>query len=82
MAPADPSHPAAADLARFIHGELKRPEARAIVRHMLTGCPQCVAVTRRLWSLGQRSLHLVEMLSAAGAGEGGAEGSRRKVKAI
>ena len=25
-----------------------------VVRHLLKGCPQCVQVTRRLWSLGDR----------------------------
>jgi hypothetical protein len=63
-------HPAAVDLERFMRGELGRAEVRELVRHMLTGCPQCLVVTRRLWSLGQRSLHLLETVSAAGAGEG------------
>ncbi len=28
-------------------------ERRRVVRHLLTGCPRCVEVTRHLWSLGE-----------------------------
>jgi hypothetical protein len=54
-APESESHPAKSVLERFMLGALKRPEAQAVVRHLLTGCPPCVAVTRRLWRLGDRS---------------------------
>jgi hypothetical protein len=40
-------------LAGLFRGELPRDEAREIVRHLLTGCPGCLQVTRRLWSLGE-----------------------------
>lgn len=66
MAPGD--HPATMDLERFMRGGLGRAATRELVRHMLTGCPQCLAVTRRLWTLGERSLHVFELVSAAGAG--------------
>jgi hypothetical protein len=49
------THPGAEELARFVRGELPRPEARLIVRHLLTRCPRCTQVTRRLWELGDRA---------------------------
>lgn len=45
-------HPAQSQLERFLRGELTRAEARQVVRHLLTGCPSCVAVARRVWRLG------------------------------
>ena len=45
----DPPEPAR--LERFFRGELTRDEAHALVRHLLTGCPQCLRRTRRLWRL-------------------------------
>jgi hypothetical protein len=45
-------HPAPDLLLRFLRGETSRTEARAIVRHLLAGCPECLAVTRRPWSDG------------------------------
>jgi hypothetical protein len=49
-------HPPEQDLRRFMKGELTRPEAREVVRHLLTGCPQCKQVTQRLWTLSDRRL--------------------------
>ena len=46
------THPAAATLERFVRAGLGRPEARAVVRHLLTRCPRCVGVTRSLWCAG------------------------------
>lgn len=48
------NHPSQADLKRFMRGELPRPEVRAIVRHLMAGCPECLEVTRRLFELGER----------------------------
>jgi len=44
-------HPTPEDLARFMRGELSEddPHRMFIVRHLLTRCAQCCAVTRRLW---------------------------------
>jgi hypothetical protein len=42
------SHPAPAKLGSFLRGELSREENRAVVRHLLTGCPDCAAVLRSL----------------------------------
>lgn len=36
--------------------DLSRPEAALVVRHLLTGCPQCLQVTRQLWRLGDETL--------------------------
>lgn len=51
------THPAADLLERFMRGELSdasgRDECRKIVRHLLTGCPQCARITGRLWELGE-----------------------------
>lgn len=44
-------HPDRTQLERFIRGDLPRTEVALIVRHMLTGCPQCLKVTRHLWEL-------------------------------
>jgi hypothetical protein len=40
-------------LLRFLRGEASRAERRAVVRHLLTGCPGCVAVTRQVWLLAE-----------------------------
>lgn len=48
-----PSHPGQDCLERFFRRELSRAERRTVVRHLLTGCPTCLQVTRRLWSLGE-----------------------------
>jgi hypothetical protein len=81
MEPADPSHPPAEDLRRFMRGELERSEARELVRHLLTGCPQCLEVTSRLWDLGERSFRLLEVISAAGSGRS-SEGVQRKLRVV
>lgn len=49
------SHPEESELVRFMRGELKGPELSRIVRHLLTGCPACSRVTRRLWGLGDNA---------------------------
>ncbi len=43
------SHPDPGQLERFMRGELPRSQVAALVRHLLTGCPQCREVTGRLW---------------------------------
>ncbi len=52
--PLRPIHPPEAQLERFLRGELSRAEVRPIVRHMLSGCPECRKVTRPLWELMER----------------------------
>lgn len=55
-------HPSLEQLERFMRSELARERARAVVRHMLTDCPRCVAVTRRYWNRGERSPRLEALL--------------------
>jgi len=45
-------HPRPDALLRFMRGESPRAEACAVVRHLLTRCPQCLQVTRQLWRFG------------------------------
>jgi hypothetical protein len=54
------SHPHKDQLERFMRNELSRREVAPIVRHMLTGCTQCLQVTRPLWELGERSPRTLE----------------------
>jgi hypothetical protein len=42
-------HPVRRDLESFMRGELPRAETRALVLHLLAGCPACLMETRRLW---------------------------------
>ncbi len=35
-----------------MRGTLPWAEAPGVVRHLLTGCSECVAVTRSFWKLG------------------------------
>jgi len=45
-------HPDPILLERFMRNEVGAAERRWIVRHLIAGCSRCVAVTGRLWSLG------------------------------
>ncbi len=47
-------HPGEEQLERFLRGESDRPERRAVLRHLLTGCRECVAVTGPIWSQADR----------------------------
>lgn len=49
------NHPGREQLERLVRGELPRPEAARVVRHLLAGCPACLQLTRRLWDLGDRA---------------------------
>jgi hypothetical protein len=46
-------HPDATDLQRFMRGEGAFGERQAVVRHLLTGCTQCLQVTRPIWRLAE-----------------------------
>ena len=59
------AHPDPADLERFMRGELGETERRAVVRHLLAGCPKCVAVTRRYWRRGDQPYALRILLEEA-----------------
>ena len=43
MSPDPAQHPSPIDLWLFLQGLLPRPQARRVVRHLLTGCAQCSA---------------------------------------
>jgi len=61
-------HPDSRLLECFLRNELQGAERRVVVRHLLTGCPQCVAVTRRVWSLADgRGPDLFERILRTGA---------------
>jgi len=47
-------HPPPDLLLRFLREETSREERREVIRHLLTGCPACVAVTREAWHLPDR----------------------------
>ena len=47
-------HPKPDDLQRFLRGEASRAEARAVVRHLLAGCPECTAVMGPIFGLAKR----------------------------
>jgi hypothetical protein len=47
-----PVHPKPEELGRFLQGKLSQPEARVVVRHLLTGCRHCRQVTRSLYPRG------------------------------
>lgn len=59
------AHPAEDDFERFARGEVEAAEARRIVRHMLAGCPQCLALGRELWVFGNERLVPVPWSRAA-----------------
>jgi len=50
----DRQHPAPDLLLRFLRGEAAQGETRAILRHLLGGCPRCTAVTRPVWIMVDR----------------------------
>lgn len=45
-------HPDPLLLERFMRNDLEAPERTSIVRHLITGCPHCLEITRRFWTLG------------------------------
>jgi hypothetical protein len=53
--PGPTRHPDRHDLERFMQGRLSREETRNVVRHLLTGCPECLQVTRPLWRFGDQA---------------------------
>ncbi len=71
---ADRPHPGFRELEHFMRDELPPAECSAVVRHLLTGCPRCVAVTRWFWSLAKRSRVLRVLSEEALAGESGGSG--------
>jgi hypothetical protein len=52
--PRDHHHPDTSLLEGLLRGELSAAECRTVVRHLLTGCPRCVQVTRHGWPPGSK----------------------------
>jgi hypothetical protein len=50
------AHLAEHELLSFLRGELCCAARRRVVRHLLAGCPECRAIGRSLWALGDRPL--------------------------
>ena len=70
-----PNHPAPAALQRFLRGEASRAEVRTVVRHLLAGCPECVAVTRPMSELAELGIEPLPLYK----GKGGARPKRMEV---
>src|ERR1700686_3978644 len=70
------SHPEPAVLQRYMRGESPRDEARAVVRHLLTGCPECVAITRLLWGLASHKPEPLPLDKRKGSSRLGREAGR------
>jgi hypothetical protein len=49
-------HPRPDTLLRFLRREATRAESLAVVRHLLTGCRKCLAVTRPVWGFADERL--------------------------
>jgi hypothetical protein len=49
------THPTMENLRSFVACRLPPSETRAVVRHLLRGCPVCSRETRRLWSFASES---------------------------
>jgi hypothetical protein len=49
-------HPSPQELVQFLRGELSGPDSRRIVRHLLAGCPVCVAVTAPIFRFAEGPL--------------------------
>ncbi len=45
------NHPDRDLLQRFLRGEASQEEKALVVRHLLSGCRECVAVTRPVWGM-------------------------------
>jgi len=64
-------HPPQAQLDRFLRGKAPGGEKRLVVRHLLAGCPECVAAVRTFWELAGT-------FSTEKGRTGGAKGVRRR----
>jgi tetratricopeptide (TPR) repeat protein len=53
MGQARSSHPDSDLLERFMRNDTAPEERRWVVRHLIAGCAECVAITGKLWKLGE-----------------------------
>ena len=72
------AHPSVRKLKSLVWGELRRPEAQKVVRHLLRGCPLCAEETARLWDL--RSSPDEGTKSSGAASTGRAEASLEEAR--
>jgi hypothetical protein len=63
--PMPPANGCGHDLDGFLRGGLPRDAVRALVRHLLTGCPACREVGRRAWELSEGEEPYMEQINAA-----------------
>lgn len=63
-------HPARDLLERFLSNAASPAENREIVRHLLTGCPQCQKITRSLWGLAGNEAEVLSRLRGPRARRG------------
>jgi hypothetical protein len=56
------NHPQPDLLLCFLRGEVSLMERQAIVRHLLTGCRRCAAVTRPIWLLADLPVQRMDPL--------------------
>jgi hypothetical protein len=57
LLPSRQLHLEAERVERFLRGELAGAEARAVVRHLLTRCPRCVAIAAIAAEAAGRTWH-------------------------
>lgn len=50
----DDEHPDPSQFERLARGQVSRREARALIRHLASGCPRCSAVLRPLIGMEER----------------------------
>jgi hypothetical protein len=79
LAAGPPDHPSRQQLERLMRCKLSRAERSAVVRHLLTNCPQCADVTSRLWGLGEWPRALKVLLQEAARQERSAARHRQSL---
>ena len=54
MKTAEERHPGPRQIERFVRGEASQAENKALVRHLLHGCPQCQKMARKSLAEGSQ----------------------------
>jgi tetratricopeptide (TPR) repeat protein len=75
MGQARSSHPDSDLLERFMRNDTEPEERRWVVRHLVAGCAECVAITGKLWKLGESPASRLWPRRATAAEEAGAPGA-------
>ena len=50
MKTSEERHPDPQQIERFVRGVASQAENRALVRHLVHGCPQCQTAARKCWA--------------------------------